>query len=741
MLSLGRLPSQEAVLSKFVGKDQSLIDYFRTRQTPKVFAAFLDRDATIEILKSRFEQTNAIVIRKANDITAGRFDLLGLKQLDFGTPPDWHLEPRSGKKTPLVHWSRLDYLDAEVAGDKKIVWELNRHQYFMTLGRAYWLTGDELYAKTFVEHLESWMGHNPPKLGINWASSLEVSFRSISWLWAFEFFKDSPSLTSEVLLRALQYLHVHGRHLETYLSTYFSPNTHLTGEALGLYYLGTMLPEFAEASRWRALGARILIEQLPIHVRPDGVYFEQSSYYHRYTTDFYLHFLLLSRANNEELALATNQFTTPQGGGLLLDHLMYITRPDGLTPLFGDDDGGRLVMLSESRPNDFRATLSTGAALFNRPDYKFVARELSEETLWLLGPKGCDSFDSLQASEPQQQSVAFKDGGYYVMRDGWSNTSNYLLFDCGPHGQANCGHAHADALSFELSTGGEAMLIDPGTYTYTGSAQERDWFRGSSAHNTLMIDGHSSSEGAGPFSWNSIARCETTEWITRPRFDYVSGMHDGYSRLNTAVSHVRSILFLKGDYCVVQDDIDTEYLAEVTINVHLPPSAKGSLNSSGNLDIQGQSTSLKVVSKGVAGVWKQEDGWVSDCYAKKERAQVFVYSARVSHGESSIITMFLPAAAGILEITELEATGGIAIQLKGKSHTDVLLIRTTGRVETSTLASDSSLTWLRLGKEESNVPQELVAIGGTTITFKGRDILRFGPGAKYVEMRWDGRQS
>ena len=138
------------------------------------------------------------------------------------------------------------------------------------------------------------MDQNPPKLGINWASSLEVAFRSISWLWALYFFKDSPALTSSLFLRALKFLYLHARHLETYLSTYFSPNTHLTGEALGLFYLGTLLPEFRAAARWRETGRRILLEQMARHVQPDGVYFEQSSYYHRYTTDFYTHFLILA---------------------------------------------------------------------------------------------------------------------------------------------------------------------------------------------------------------------------------------------------------------------------------------------------------------------------------------------------------------------------------------------------------------------------------------------------------------
>src|SRR6185503_13656916 len=264
--------------------------------TRMFFGGFHDLKATATELKSRWPETAQRIVEQADRICEGKFDLLGLKNLNFGDPIDWHFEPVSGKRIPVEHWSKLDYLDAGVAGDKKITWELNRHQYFMKLGQAYVLSGDTRYANTFENHLESWMDSNPPKLGINWASSLEVAFRSISWLWALYFFKDVVPV--ETRNRALKFLYLNARHLESYLSTYFSPNTHLTGEALGLFYLGTLLPEFEEARRWQALGRDILIKQIPVHVKSDGVYFEQSSYYHRYTTDFYLHFLLLSRANN-----------------------------------------------------------------------------------------------------------------------------------------------------------------------------------------------------------------------------------------------------------------------------------------------------------------------------------------------------------------------------------------------------------------------------------------------------------
>ena len=59
------------------------------------------------------------VVEQADRICEGKFDLLGFTNLSFGDPIDWHFEPVSGKRIPLLHWSKLDYLDAGVAGDKE----------------------------------------------------------------------------------------------------------------------------------------------------------------------------------------------------------------------------------------------------------------------------------------------------------------------------------------------------------------------------------------------------------------------------------------------------------------------------------------------------------------------------------------------------------------------------------------------------------------------------------------------
>jgi hypothetical protein len=721
---------------------EDLLARFRTRESPAFFAAFADRAGTLDELRRRFGgRAEAELMGRARAIVEGKFDLLGLCGVSFGDPVDWHLEPATGKRAPLAHWSRIDYLDAEVAGDKKLVWELNRHQYFSTLGRAYWRTRDELYARTFAAHLAAWMEANPPKLGINWASSLEVAFRSISWLWALHFFKESAHLTPALYARALKFLYLHARHLETYLSTYFSPNTHLTGEALGLFYLGTLLPEFARAARWRETGKRILLAELDRHVRADGVYFEQASYYHRYTTDFYTHLLVLARANDDPVPGALELKLTA-----LLDHLMYITKPDGTTPYFGDDDGGRLVMLDGRRPNDFRAALATGAALFARPDYKHVAVEASEETLWLLGRAGLRAFDLLDSREPADGSRAFTDGGYYVMRDGWAPDANYLLIDCGPHGTLNCGHAHADALSFELAARGRTLLVDPGTYTYTGSAEARDWFRSSAAHNTLTLDGESSSVPDGPFSWKHVARATAREWLSRPRFDYFEGAHDGYVRLPAPATHARGVLFVKGDYWIVRDRAETGGAHRYDLNFHFAPGAEPAVEADARASAAlrecppGES-GLEIFSFAEGGEWRREDGWVSRCYGERASAPVYVFSGAAT-GAQEFATFLIPRAgaqAARASVREREAAGGRAFEISLVGVRDLVLLGDGRRVESGRWASDFEWAWVRLTLDGS-APEELILLGGSRLEFVGREIFAAGGRVKYLVARRAGDQ-
>lgn len=608
------------------------------------FPSLACRDEVSSIIKQRFPEERRALLELAERAIKGRFDLLGFDDLSFGDPIDWHLEPTSGKRSPLVHWSKINFLDPKVAGDKKVTWELNRHGHFVTLGQAYWLTGDERFAEAFVAQASAWMNSNPPKLGINWASSLELAFRVIAWTWAIYLFAESDRLTPKFVTRFLKFLVAQGRHIESYLSHYFSPNTHLTGEALGLFYLGATMPEFARARHWRDTGLKVLLEQLTRHIRSDGTYFEQSSYYHRYTADFYTHLFVLARAAGIGSSAEVPSNLTDRLS-LALDHLMFITRPDGASPLYGDDDGGRLLKLNARAANDFRDTLAIGAALFDRSDLKHVAGAAPIETLWLLGPAALANYDRLEAREPIETSRAFPEGGYIVMRDGWSAQSGYSYVDCGPHGSGSCAHAHADALAFEYAAEGRSWLIDPGTFTYTGDASLRDHFRASSAHNTVTVDGLPQSVPAGPFAWESAAASNLKAFISNNTFDYFEGSHDGYERLKDAVTHTRSILFVKPDperdlppLLVVRDKLDAREQHSYALRYHFSPECllTADDNAAVAVDACGRELSITAFGRSLPTA-SLEESWVSRCYGQRDPASVALFEAE-GHGPQEFVT-------------------------------------------------------------------------------------------------------
>jgi hypothetical protein len=714
---------------------ESLSEHFRTRIVPRFFAGLHDPRKTVHALReTRGPHAEERALQRACRIRADRFDLLGLRDLDFGQPIDWHFEPVSEKRAPLMHWSRINFLDAQQVGDNKIVWELNRHQYFLTLGRAYWYTHDEDYAQTFAAHLDSWMDSNPPKRGINWASSLEVAFRAISWLWALYFFRASPHLTPALFLRTLKFLYLHARHVETYLSTYFSPNTHLTGEALGLYYLGTLLPEFRRAADWRAQGKRILLREMQRHVKPDGVYFEQSSYYHRYTTDFLAHLMILGRLNDDPVGAELEGTYAA-----LLDHLMHLTRPDGTTSFFGDDDGGRLVFLDERPANDFRAALSTGAVVLGRADYKYVAGELAEETLWLLGHEARQRFQDLKACPPGRASRAFADGGYYVLRDGWQRDSHYLFIDCGPHGMMNCGHAHADALALEVAAGGRTLLVDPGTYTYTADAALRAAFRSSAFHNTLTVDGESSSAPGTTFTWKRIARARPLHWLSHERFDFFAGSHDGYERLTPPATHLRSTLFLKRDYWILHDRVATSGTHRYDLHFHFVADADPVIETASDGDAvrerPNDKPGLEIFARGNQGTWRNEDGWVSSCYAERSRAPVLVFSL-TGTGSQELVTFLVPRAAKApkVQVRQIEACGGRAFEVHDGGVRDLVMLGAGQRVEAGPIVSDFEWAWARL-TPPLGAPREFVLIGGTFLAVEGKELFRVAERVAFVVIR------
>ena len=436
-------------------------------RSPQFFFTSASVESVLKLLRQRLPQQAKQIVRQADKICCHQFDLLGYEDLDYGDPIQWHLDRVHGKQAPKKAFYKIRYLDFDEVGDSKVTWELNRLQHMVTLAKAYLLTDDRRYTDEIFKQWRNWHAENPFAIGINWTSSLEVAFRSLSWIWMYQLLVDTPALPPEFHKEWLQAQALNGRYIERHLSTYFSPNTHLLGEAVALLFLGTLCPELSRAEYWKSQGWGIVLQEARRQVRADGFHFEQSSYYHVYAIDFFLHAAVLARLN--ELSVPSEFEETLEK---MLDALLLLGR-GGTPPRLGDDDGGRLFDPRRNRSEHLLDPLATGAVLFRRGDFKGVAGELPEETIWLLGERGVAESDRLKTQPPAMHSAGLPSAGLYVLAA--SSPPSQLVVDAGPQGGQGAGHGHADALGIFLQSQGHSMLIDPGTLEYVGDGPERDF--------------------------------------------------------------------------------------------------------------------------------------------------------------------------------------------------------------------------------------------------------------------------
>ena len=466
-------------------------------------------------------------------VRSGDIPMLGTS-LQVGPEIHWRRDPLSGIETGTGYFRGIPYLDADRAGDHKVIWELNRHQHLVVLAQDWLLHQDQASLAELLRQLESWMEQNPFQRGINWASALEVAFRALSWIWIFQC--AGEALPEPFRRRWLQMLYWHGCHLERNLSFYFSPNTHLLGEAVALHAQGVLFA-FPRSAEWARLGGRVVAAEIRNQVHADGSHFEHSSYYHVYALDMFVFHGLLSQPDAEYRQVVAK----------MADYLEALLGPSRRLSFFGDDDGGRFFHPYGRHDEYGRASLATAHSWLQGkwPAAASDADILPQGAWWLETTNEIKKEPALAAAP---ESRLFADIGMAVL----ASPGVHVLFDAGPFGTGRGGHSHSDTLSFTVWKNGEPLLVDPGTYRYVGDTAAREAFRGSAAHNTVRVDELDQAIPAGPFGWREHPEVQLLEWSPSATSDRVVAecRYRGFR-------HRRRLVLLKREaLLLVFDEID-----------------------------------------------------------------------------------------------------------------------------------------------------------------------------------------
>jgi hypothetical protein len=201
---------------------------------------------------------------------------------------------------------------------------------------------------------------------------------------------------------------------------------------------------------WRERAGSLLGIELRRQILPDGGHYERSPMYHLLVLADLLAALWASGRRELDVSV-----TLADAVRRMQSVARGLVHPDGEIPLFNDS------VLGEA-PSPSR----------------------------LIGP----------STEPAPECLPWTGYARLPLDEG------VLIADCGPPGPDDLpAHVHADALSFELSLGEQRVLVNGGMFDYTeGPLRQR--LRGTSAHNTVEVDGQDQSEVWSAFRVGRRAR-------------------------------------------------------------------------------------------------------------------------------------------------------------------------------------------------------------------------------------------
>jgi hypothetical protein len=574
------------------------------------------------------QQEREALLADADSICAGHVVLFANRRFDVGMPPVWNRDPDSGVVGPSIYAGDITITNREQVGDIKHVWELNRHLHLVRLAQAWTVTNDVAWLHALRTQLRSWLDQCPPLVGPNWTSSLELGIRLINWglVWQLIGGEGSGLFAGEEgqRLRAdwLDSIHAHCSTIARHLSRHSSANNHLIGELAGLYVGASIWPCWKSSGAWLEQARRELEHEAQAQFSRDGVNREQAFAYHVFSAEFLFVAGLVGQA-------CDHPFSRAYWTALLraLRFLRSVRDVGGNVPMVGDADDGIVFRLDSPGSDRAEQLLALGDTVLRRMPATHPG------VRWLL--------HILPGKRPEadphesETGWAFPDGGYLLFGSHFGEANEIKgMVDCGPLGYLGiAAHGHADALALTLSVGGEECLVDPGTYSYWQEHKWRDYFRGTSAHNTVRIDGLDQSVSGGRFMWLKKARAAIERMPQSPHeFDF-RGSHDGYERLADPVRHMRSVRFDAASATLtVRDEIAARKHHQVEIFWHFAPGLDVRLNSSG-LHVRGRRFALQMHAHGadlklelVRGNENPPLGWYSRTYESRQPCDVLKVS-------------------------------------------------------------------------------------------------------------------
>lgn len=463
----------------------------------------------------------AALLKRAEDIRDRRFSILGAPLPPEGPMP-WLSDWRYGHDWPATPERHINHMARrDRPYDVKYPWELSRLHFLapLLLGAVLEERADLIAAAD--AYLAGWEAANPLGRTVNWAP-MESSMRVISLVLALDLLR-AAGAEDAVQARFLAALHRSLVFVRSAVEDTDMRGNHFTANLAALSLGGRALaPLWPGARRYIGYAETRLEAEIALQFCDDGVNFEKSSFYHRLVAEL---FLLIAHVRAQEGATLGPDAADRLRGAAAFTR--WLTGPEGHVPVWGDSDDAEIFTLDAVDLADHRSFLSlAGTVLDGAPPLPL--------------PSGILLSGQPPAAPPAPPAGGrhFEVGGFFVARE----PGVQLVTDLGETGmRGRGGHGHNDILSLALWLHGMPVIVDPGSYVYSGDLAARERFRGSAAHSGLTLDGEEIARlGPRPFRIHDDARpLPASAQSAGPGRWRVTGGHTGYDRLRDPARHIR----------------------------------------------------------------------------------------------------------------------------------------------------------------------------------------------------------
>ncbi|MFH2055674.1 MAG: alginate lyase family protein [bacterium] len=594
----------------------------------------VSQDDFVVRLSRMFPEECARIVTLARAALLHQVTTLGGFEVWLGEEIDWQRDPRTGKQWQQKGPHRNCTCRCSSGADQRRVRALSRFQHLVPLALASQLETRADYANEAEMQIRSWIAQNPVGKGINWTSPAESAIRAINWLQAYQIvdcrWPRNPEF-ADLLLRQLTRTGAFIRsHLQSVCHGF--NDYHYLANLVGLLYLGELRSDLRSGREWRDFALRELESEALHQFDNDGLLRQSSLAYHGFAAELVMHALLLeSRCDWSFTPSFRQRF------GKMLEVLSRYLQPDGTILPWGDSEELRLTNWCGGDPRVFRDVVRVGRRLLNR-GLNGDCVSAAEEYL---------AFGGQQCESPRAESAS-TGGSYHLESSGLCRLQTDLwqidfLADTqrtNPTGT----HQHNDLLSLTARFAGQEVLIDPGTFSYSSGEPIRREFRGTAAHNTIMIDGQEQRRAVTnlPFVLRPDATARVSLWQQSETADLAVAEHDGYRRLDDPVRHRRALyLDRKAQILLIKDELRGDAEHQVEINFHTGDLQLTPLDSRNLLLRLPQGESLLLVLLSSELQFEIKPGWRSPAYDRREPSLLVSTRARLRLS-STLLCAFAP---------------------------------------------------------------------------------------------------